>query len=74
MSTAEPRSLVLDHYGAMLFTGSIVRRAGDDPADPPGRVVELLGSGRVLVAWACGAVGAVETAGLRAVARPSVRR
>lgn len=69
-ATDEPRSRVLDHQGAMLFTGSTVRRAGDDAADPPGRVVELIEPARVVVAWACGAIGATDPAGLRAVARP----
>lgn len=62
---------MLDHLGAMLFTGSTVRRAGDEPADPPGRVVELLDERRVFVAWACGAVGGEDAAALRAVARPT---
>lgn len=70
-ATTEPRSRVLDHAGAMIFTGSTVRRAGDDPADPSGRVVELIDPDRVIVGWACGAVGSEDAAALRAVAPPT---
>ena len=70
MATGDPRSRVLDHAGAMIFSGSTVRRAGTGEDTPPGRVVELVDAARVQVAWADGAIGTEDVATLRAVARP----
>lgn len=70
-ATSDPRSRVFDHVGAMIFTGSTVRRAGSGEDTPPGRVVELVDAERVHVAWADGAIGTEDVTTLRAVARPA---
>lgn len=69
-ATSDPRSTVLDHASAMIFTGSIVRRVGTGEDAPPGRVTELVCPTRVRVLWADGTVGTEDAATLRAVGRP----
>ncbi len=70
-ATGDPRSQVLDHAGAMIFTGSTVRRAGTTEDTPPGRIAELIDTTRVRVAWADGTIDTEDAAALRSVARPA---